>query len=179
MGALISFFNISASIRWHCSCFKRTNTETVNRNSTTYLSNTSFQHPFFKQVLSLFLSAFLVILHVMLYSLGSSNYSFSVSIMGRSASWVFRKLHGNSFIVKCSINACVPPPPPPQKSIFSKVQEGRYFRIFTVALITVVTSRTRCVTYRGVPTSWSPWKALEFNFRIKGCLKKPWMGNNN
>ena len=123
MGALISFFNISASIRWHCSCFKRTNTETVNRNSTTYPSNTSFQHPFFKQVLSLFLSAFLVILHVMLYSLGSSNYSFSVSIMGRSASWVFRKLHGNSFIVKCSINACVPPPPPPKKVFFRKYRK--------------------------------------------------------
>ena len=156
---------------------------TVNRNSTTYLSNTSFQHSFFKQVLSLFLSAFLVILHVMLYSLGSSNYSFSVSIMGRSAFWVFRKLHGNSFIVKCSINACSPPPPKKWRSrerlLLSKVQEGRYFRIFTVALITVVTSRTRCVTYRGVPTSWSPWKALAFNFRIKGCLKKPWMGNNN
>ena len=84
----------------------------------------AFNILFFKQVLSLFLSAFLVILHVMLYSLGSSNYSFSVSIMGRSASWVFRKLHGNSFIVKCSINACSPPPP--QKS--DVPAKGCFFR---------------------------------------------------
>lgn len=113
---------------------------------------------------------------------GGDNYSFLDIIMGFSASCVFRKLHGNNFTVKCSIIRALtllPPVPPkvtsprnkwPERLLISKVKESRYFQNFTVALITVVASRTRCVTYRRVRAPWSPWKAQAFHFRIKGCF---------